>query len=134
MKIVKKIAKWFGILLVLLLAFVIAAPFIFKDKIIAMVKEETNKNLNAVVDFGEFDLTLISSFPDFTLSVNNVSVANIEPFKGDTLFSAGNFTATINTKSGRYFLIKPVLKPVFLKAEWPTGILPSLPSIPPEYR
>jgi uncharacterized protein involved in outer membrane biogenesis len=99
MKIVKKIAKWFGILLVLLLAFVIAAPFIFKDKIIAMVKEETNKNLNAVVDFGEFDLTLISSFPDFTLSVNNVSVANIEPFKGDTLFSAGNFTATINLMS-----------------------------------
>ena len=39
MKILKKILKWLGILLALLIIFIIVAPFIFKDKIIAMAKE-----------------------------------------------------------------------------------------------
>ena len=34
---------------------------------------------------GEFDLTLISSFPDFRFKIQNVSVINVEPFAGDTL-------------------------------------------------
>ena len=32
-----------------------------------MVKDETNAALNATVDFGDFDLSLIKSFPNFIL-------------------------------------------------------------------
>jgi hypothetical protein len=49
------------------------------------VKEEANKSLNAKVDFGDFYLTLFSSFPDFRFKIQNVSVINVEPFAGDTL-------------------------------------------------
>ena len=54
----RRILKWSGISLLLIIILLIAAPFIFKDKIIAIVKEQANNNLNAKVDFGEFDLTL----------------------------------------------------------------------------
>ena len=95
----KKILKWLGIILLLLIVFLIAAPFIFKGKIVAIVKQEANKNLNAKVDFGDFDLTLISSFPNFSLSVDKISIANIGEFAGDTLFSAKNLSATVDLMS-----------------------------------
>lgn len=99
MKALKSILKWLGILLLLVIIFAIAAPFIFKDKIIAIVKEEANKNLNAKVDFGDFGLTLITSFPNFSLSIDNVSVANVGDFAGDTLFSVKNLSATVDLMS-----------------------------------
>lgn len=95
----KRILKWTGITFLLLIIFIIAAPFIFKDKIIAIVKEEANNNLNAKVDFGEFDLTLISSFPDFKFVINNVSVIGINEFKDDTLAFISQLSTNINLKS-----------------------------------
>lgn len=96
---IKKILKWTGITLLVLILLIIAAPFIFKDKIIAIVKEEANKNLNAKVDFGEFDLTLISTFPDFKFVINNVSVIGINEFEKDTLAYIGQLSTNINLKS-----------------------------------
>jgi hypothetical protein len=42
-------------------------PILFKDKIEAAVKKEVNKNINAVVDWGEWDITILKSFPDLTV-------------------------------------------------------------------
>ncbi|MBI3502392.1 MAG: AsmA family protein [Bacteroidetes bacterium] len=112
MKILKKILKWLGIVLLLLIIFIIVAPFIFKDKIIAIAKEEANKQLNAKVDFGNFDLTLFKSFPYFSLSIENVSVANIGEFAGDTLMSVKNLSATVDLMSvikGEQYKIRGVL-------------------------
>jgi uncharacterized protein involved in outer membrane biogenesis len=95
----RRIMKWSGITLLLLIVLLIAAPFIFKDKIIALVKEETNKSLNAKVDFGEFDLSLISSFPDFRFKINKVSVIGINEFKDDTLAYIAELKTDINLKS-----------------------------------
>jgi hypothetical protein len=95
----KRILKWTGITFLLLIILIIVAPFIFKDKIIALVKEEANKNLNAKVDFGEFDLTLISTFPDFHFVINNVSVIGVNEFEGDTLAFISQLSTNINLKS-----------------------------------
>ena len=95
----KRILKWSGISLLLLLVLIIIAPFIFKDKIIQIVKDEANNNLNAKVDFGDFDLTLFSSFPDFRFKIQNVSVINVEPFKGDTLAYIKELSFDLNIKS-----------------------------------
>jgi hypothetical protein len=96
---VKRIFKWTGITILVLLILIIVAPFIFKDKIVALVKDEANKNLNAKVDFGDFDLTLISSFPDFKFVINEVSVIGINEFEGDTLAFIGQLSTNINLKS-----------------------------------
>jgi len=94
-----RIFKWTGITLLALIVLIIAAPFIFKDKIVSIVKEQANANLNAKVDFGEFDLTLISSFPDFRFKIKNVSVVGVDDFKDDTLASIGELITDINLKS-----------------------------------
>lgn len=95
----KRILKWSGISFLLLLVLIIIAPFIFKDKIVQIVKDEANKSLNAKVDFGDFDLTLFSSFPDFRFKIQNVSVINVEPFKGDTLAFIKELSFDLNIKS-----------------------------------
>ncbi len=95
----KRILKWTGISLLLIIVLLIAAPFIFKDKIVSIVKEQANANLNAKVDFGEFDLSLISTFPDFRFEINNVSVVGINEFEKDTLASIGRLSLDLNLKS-----------------------------------
>ena len=63
---IKKILKWSGIVFLLLLITLISLPFIFKDKLVEVFKTEMNNSVNAKVDFGDFDLTLFSSFPYFS--------------------------------------------------------------------
>ena len=92
----RRILKWTGISFLVLIILIIAAPFLFKKQIIQFVKDTANEQLNAKVNFGEFDLTLISSFPDFTFSIDSVSVANIGEFEGDTLLYAKNLTLGLN--------------------------------------
>jgi len=95
----KKVLKWSGITFLALLIIIALAPFLFKDKLVQIVKDEANKSLNAKVEFGDFDLTLISSFPDFRFKINNVSVINIEPFAGDTLAYIKQLSFDLNIKS-----------------------------------
>ncbi len=95
----RKILLTLAGVIILVLAAAIILPIVYKDKIVAMVKQEANKNLNAKIDFGDFDLTLIRSFPDFTLSLKNLSVIGINEFKGDTLIAAQELNFTVNLMS-----------------------------------
>jgi len=95
----KKTIAGIGILILLVLGAAIILPIVYKDKIVAMVKEEANKNVNAKVDFGEFDLTIIRSFPNFTISINNLSVIGVAPFAGDTLTAIKELDFTIDVMS-----------------------------------
>lgn len=52
-----------------------------------MAKAEINNNVNATVTFGDFDLSLFSSFPDFRFSINDLKVVGQGQFDGDTLCS-----------------------------------------------
>jgi len=94
-----RILKWTGLSLLVIILLLIAAPFIFKSKIVAIVKEQANANLNAKVDFGDFDLSLISSFPDFRFNIQKVSVVGVDEFKDDTLAYIGELKTDINLKS-----------------------------------
>ena len=95
----RRILKWTGITFLVLIILLISAPFLFKKQIVQFVKDTANEQLNAKVNFGEFDLTLFSSFPDFMLSVDSVSVANTGDFEGDTLLYAKNLQVGLNLMS-----------------------------------
>lgn len=92
----KRILLTLGILIVVLLAAAVILPIIFKDKIEAAVKEQVNKNVNAVVEWGEWDLSLIRSFPNLSVEVNDIRVSNNAPFEGIDLARIGTFSATVN--------------------------------------
>ena len=57
MKFFKKIVKIFLIVIVILAGFVFAAPYIFKGKIVSLVKREVNNNLTAKVDFKDVNIS-----------------------------------------------------------------------------
>ena len=105
MKTVKKLLKIVGILVFLLILSLVTIPILFKDQIVEKVKEIANASVNAKVDFGDFDLSLIASFPSFTFEINDVSVINKAPFDGDTLAHIGNINLELDLGSvinGRY--------------------------------
>ncbi len=108
----KKFLKISGILVILLIATVIILPFLFKDKIIQLVKDQANENLNAKVEFRDVSLSLIKSFPNFSFGLHDLSISGVEAFEGDTLMKAGNIGLTLDLMSvikGEQFDIRSIL-------------------------
>ncbi len=95
----KKIFKILGVLILLIVILLIAAPFLFKDRIVQTVKDNVNESLNAKVDFGDFDLTLFKNFPDFTFEVEDITVDGIGAFDGTRLASLGTTSFTLDIMS-----------------------------------
>lgn len=91
----KKILKVVGVVLVLMLAILIAAPFFLEAKIGDIVKNNVNKNVNATLDFSDADLSLFSSFPNAEVQFTDLVLINKAPFEGDTLFRANEFGLTM---------------------------------------
>ena len=83
----KKIFKIIGIVLLVLIIGLIAAPFLFRGQLEDLLKRSINENINATVAWEDFDLTLFSSFPNAAVKLSNFSVVNNAPFAGDTLAS-----------------------------------------------
>ncbi|WP_226789136.1 AsmA-like C-terminal region-containing protein [Polaribacter porphyrae] len=84
----KKILKWvIGIFLILIIGLV-SIPFLFKDKIVQMVVNTANNDVNATITFKDSDLSLFTNFPLASVSIEDIAVVNKEPFLGDTLFTA----------------------------------------------
>ncbi|SIQ25167.1 AsmA-like C-terminal region-containing protein [Maribacter ulvicola] len=91
----KKILKIVGVLLVVITAVLIAAPFFLEAKIGEIIKNNVNQNVNATLDFSEANLSLVSSFPNAEVDFKNVVLLNKAPFEGDTLFKAKNLDLTM---------------------------------------
>ncbi|UYQ91551.1 hypothetical protein MKQ68_15780 [Chitinophaga horti] len=95
----KKIFKWTGITFVVLIALLIAIPYLFKGKIMAKVKEELNKQLNAKVDFEDVDISLIRRFPRLAVALVDFHVTGLAPFEGDTLIAVHRVEAAMDLMS-----------------------------------
>lgn len=94
----KKIVRILGIVILLLVIFVIATPFLFKGSLEKLLVENINKNINATVAWEDFDLTLMKNFPKATLVLTNFSVVNKAPFDGDTLASGKQIALEMGLK------------------------------------
>lgn len=91
----KKVLLAIIILIVLFIGALIAIPIVFKDKLVTYAKDTANEYLDATVDFGEFDLSLIRSFPNFSFRINQVTVDGHEPFQGVRLADVGTLEFTL---------------------------------------
>lgn len=119
-----------GIALAVALIAFLAIPIFFKDDIVALIKREANKNLNATLEFEDLGLNLFQNFPALTLNLEKLSIANRAPFAGDTLIALGNLQTSINLMSlfgsgpleiRSFTLTEPRLKLIMLKdstANW----------------
>ena len=95
----KKFFKVLLIIIVVLLGFAFAAPYLFKGKIISFVKTEINQHLNARVNFSDVDVSLFTHFPKLSVGIDSLQVIGIGAFESDTLFSANNISTTVDIMS-----------------------------------
>ena len=95
----KKFLKVTGLILLVALIALITLPFLFKGKIIELAKKEINRTVNARVDFGAVGLNFFRSFPNASISLDNLKITGIKEFENDTLFYAETLSATVNLKS-----------------------------------
>ncbi|CAI8353750.1 MAG: Uncharacterised protein [Polaribacter sejongensis] len=86
--ILKKILKWVACALLIIVISLVAIPYLFKDKIVAIVTNTLNDNINATLTFTETNLSLFKKFPLVSLTVNELAVTNKGLFLGDTLFNS----------------------------------------------
>lgn len=109
---VRKILITLAVFVLLIFAAAVIIPFAFKDKIVAKVKTEINKNVNAQVDFGDFDISILRSFPDLSLKVENFIIRGLDEFESDTLAAINNSFLTLDIMSvikGETIKIKTVV-------------------------
>jgi hypothetical protein len=86
-----KILKITGITLLVLITFVLSAPWLFKGKIIHLVKAQINKDLRAHVNFSDVDISLFRNFPNIAIGLDSLQVTCVGEFQGDTLITAKQF-------------------------------------------
>lgn len=99
MKKIVKFLVWFFVVIILLVAFVISVPFIFKDKVRDIVVEQINNNVNATVEFQSYDLTVFSSFPDLRFELNKLTTVGLDTFVNDTLINLESLQLSIDIMS-----------------------------------
>ena len=96
-KILKVIAGVIGgLLLVIILALVIIPTF-FSDEVENFAKKTANEYVkNAKVDFGEFSLSIFSSFPNLRAGIGQINIVGQDRFEGDTLLHVGTLYADLD--------------------------------------
>jgi hypothetical protein len=93
---IKKILKISAIILVFLILTAFTLPFVFKGKILSIAREQTNKNINATVDFSDVDISLFRHFPRLAIGLNNLQIVGNEAFNKDTLIAARQIDIAVN--------------------------------------
>lgn len=92
----KKFLKIIGIVFIVIIILMLVLPLFFKSEIEGIVKKEVNKKIKATLNFSDVGLNMFEHFPDFTLSIDDISIVNKAPFDGDTLLSANSFKTTVD--------------------------------------
>lgn len=93
--VLSKILKWTGISFLIVLILLIVLPFVFKDKIKELAIAEANKMLKADLALGDIDLTFISTFPNMTFVVEDISLTGRDDFENVKLLDIGKFEAKL---------------------------------------
>jgi len=94
----KKILIIIGILIILFVGTLFAAPYLFKDQIKAKISEAINNKVDAKVTFADADLSLFKNFPNANITVEKLVIINKAPFEGDTLVSLGELNLKMSIK------------------------------------
>lgn len=87
------------IAVVLLITAVLVLPLVYKDKISQLALRKANQMVDARINYGDFQLTLLRSFPDFTATFYDFSLIGNNQFEADTLLAFSKLTARIDFMS-----------------------------------
>ncbi|MGE5426831.1 MAG: AsmA family protein [Methylococcaceae bacterium] len=91
----KKIIIILGVI-VLIIGILALIPFLYKDKLLVKVKATINKQVNAKVDFKDFNVSLFSHFPKVGMELEQLTVVGINQFASDTMMYAKSISTSIS--------------------------------------
>ncbi|HSB93089.1 MAG TPA: AsmA-like C-terminal region-containing protein [Flavitalea sp.] len=94
-KFLRILAITIGVILILLFTI----PILFRDKIIALAKQQINQTINAKAEFSDASVSFFRHFPKLSLALDNLSVSGIAGFEQDTLLSAKQASIALNVMS-----------------------------------
>src|SRR6266508_92839 len=94
-----RLLAWAGALIALVLVLLLVLPLLFRDRIAARVKTEVNKSLDARVDWRDAGLTVFRNFPNLTLTLDDLTAANVGKFQGDTLAKVHHLRVVLDLAS-----------------------------------
>lgn len=97
--IIGKVLKGLGIFVFLIVLAAVAIPYFFQDRIVTEVKKVINENVRAEINFGDFGVSMLRSFPDITLCLEDFSVDGVEEFKGVRLADIKGFEVRLDIMS-----------------------------------
>ncbi|MGB0165717.1 MAG: AsmA-like C-terminal region-containing protein [Luteibaculum sp.] len=92
----KKVLVALLILLILLGASVVALPIIFKDKLVTLVTNEANKNLNAVLTVKDFKVSIFKDFPNISVALMGYDISGVGQFENVSLVNGEELAISLN--------------------------------------
>jgi len=92
----KKLWLIVGVLILVVLIALLVLPMLFKGKVAALLSEKANQSLNAQVEIGDVDLSLLSTFPNLTAKIDGLRIINHPPFEGDTLAAIDKISLAVS--------------------------------------
>lgn len=95
----KKALKIIGIVILVVFLLLLILPFVFKGKIVEIIKREANNNLTAVVDFEDVSISLIRNFPNISVGLENLTVDGTEEFEDVRLAGVEKLVLTLDLMS-----------------------------------
>ena len=95
----KKFVKIAAIVVAVMLAVALIAPFVLRGKIADIVKREANEMLAAELDFEKLDISLLRHFPNASLDLKGLTLVGVDRFEGDTIVAAQRISVVVNLMS-----------------------------------
>lgn len=92
----KKALLIIAIIFIVLIGSAILIPVFFKGPLMEKVKTTINKNVNATVEFDDFNLSLFKAFPKVQAEIAGLSITGKDQFQTDTLFSAKSIATNLS--------------------------------------
>ena len=125
----KKFFKVFIIVIVAIIVFMIAVPYLFKGEILKETKSVLNEKVEANVEFTDLNLSLFKRFPNLNVGVEQLSISGKGQFEKDTLVQFESFDVAVdlfsvmgkNIEVKGVYLIKPKINAIVAKdssANW----------------
>lgn len=108
----RKLLKFSGITLLVIIALLIALPLLLEGKVAEIIKNKVNNSVNATLDFESASLSLLKSFPNAHVELQQLALINKTPFEGDTLFASEQIELKMSIKE----LFKTAEDPIAIKS------------------
>jgi len=95
----KRLLAILGGVVALIFVLLLVLPLLFKNQIASKAKEAANRSVNARVDWRNAGLSFFRHFPNLTLRLDDLTVANTGKFQGDTLAAVRHLGVVLSLPS-----------------------------------